>query len=111
MTEAQIVRESLTRYLQSHNAPGAKIKKFLDWYFKHIHIWKAFERLALEDIEKGEWTNAKGICEKLRKVKALRGSKPYKIPNEYTAYFARLFIAKYPQHKSKFELKPLRAHL
>lgn len=89
--------------------PERTADKFIDWHLKHPDIWKAFEKMALKLINKGRNRyGAKTIIETIRYHSDVKGGTPFKISNNYTAYYARIFTLKYPQHENFFQLKEVR---
>ncbi len=85
--------------------PEETAKAFLIWHNKNRDVWAAFERIALDMIAHGmqRW-GAKAIMEIVRYERAKAG-KDYQVNNNYTAYYARIFAAKYPQNKNFFEFR------
>jgi hypothetical protein len=80
------------------------IRHALEWIKNNRDVWVAFEDKVLEAIERGDkYISSKGIFEDLRRDFQRRGSYKFKFSNSYTAYLARLFVAKYPEHQSKFK--------
>jgi len=71
------------------------------------HVWKQFERMALDLINAGvKHFGAKAIWENLRFHFITTTSDPeYKLNNNYTADYARKFIKKHPEHKNFFETR------
>ena len=91
--------------------PPATAKRFLDWHNRHPEVWKEFEALALEAIAEGvrRW-GAKGIFEVMR-WKAMKAKKPRRLRhfnNNYPTYYARVFVTKYPQHRTFFKFSKVR---
>jgi hypothetical protein len=75
------------------------------------HIWRAFERIALNLISNGrDHYSAKAIFEVIRYETAIRGNDEFKLNNDFTSGYARKFIAKYPQYKNFFELRERKAN-
>jgi len=78
-----------------------------EWHKENPHVWKYFERFALEAISNGHnkishWL----IINRIRwEVTIVTTGSDFKISNDYIAFYARLWQAKYPQHKSLFNTK------
>lgn len=70
-------------------------------------IWAEFEKIALKLIRQGiTHYGAKSIFEVIRWHRIVRANdKQFKINNNYTAYYARKFLQKYPQYQDFFETR------
>lgn len=69
------------------------------------HLFKEFERQALERIARGEKKLfAKKIAEDMRGKTTAEGLE-FGINNKFTAYFARLFVVLHPRFKGLFEFR------
>lgn len=89
--------------------PARTVDKFLQVHDDHPEVWKAFERVTLSTIARGKKAGAKTIAEWVRyEVEILAGGSDYKINNNYTAYYARIFALKYPQHRDFFEFREVK---
>lgn len=78
----------------------------------HPDIWIEFEKKALELAGKGiGHYGAKAIFEVIRfhrTIERVEGE-DFKCNNNFTAYYARKFIEKYPEHEGFFELRERKA--
>lgn len=74
------------------------------------YIFKLFEELALKAISKGKRKiGSKQIIEVIRwKIWVETEGEKYKINNNYTSRYGRLFVAKHPQYKDRFEFRKLK---
>lgn len=80
------------------------VKHALRWIKENHDVWLAYEDKVLEAIHSGQtYISSKAIFEDLRRDFQRRNSSEFKFSNNYTAYLARVFIAKYPQHEDKFK--------
>ena len=83
--------------------------QFIGWHQRNPEVWKAFEAFALKLIARGmKHYGAKAIMEVVRYDQALKSSGEFKVNNNYSAYYARIFTLKYPQHKDFFEFREVR---
>ena len=70
-------------------------------------VWEYFERFSLEVVNKGHlkvshWL----IINRIRwEVYLETTGEDFKISNDYIAFYARLWRARYPQHKDLFTIK------
>lgn len=78
--------------------------KFLKYHTENPSIYKKFEELTLQAIDKGfEHYGAKGIFELIRwHSKGKEKSDGFKINNIYTPHYARLFEQKHPDKAGFF---------
>lgn len=84
----------------------SQAEEYLAWHMLHVRVWKAFERVALELLEKGQRVSGKKIAELARERLAGCGC-DYAVNNNRVSAMARLFCAKHPEHASKFEFRRL----
>lgn len=83
-------------------------EKVKAYHKKNPHIWEAFERYALLAAQSRKRYSAKTIMERVRWDCEFESLGEFKISNDYTAYYARAFARKYPQHKNFFKMKKTR---
>jgi hypothetical protein len=87
-------------------------EKFIEYHKNNPWVWELFERFAMEMIGAGrERYSSSAIIERIR-WEVDRKSSPderFKISNDFRAYYARMFIAKYPMCNSFFLIKKLRS--
>lgn len=78
----------------------------------NLHVFEAFEREALKVIARG-WKHysARTILHVLRHHSALaeHGGEGWKLNNNHSPYFARLFDLLYPQHVGLWEMRETKA--
>jgi|SRR5579871_1937002 len=86
-------------------------KRFLDFHIKYPQVYILFEKFAKMLIEKGhKKLGSKMIIERIR-WEIATGSKDqdgFKINNNYTAHYSRLFIKNNPQYKEYFEFRTIK---
>ena len=77
--------------------------QFLQYHRTNPQIYREFKRMALATIAKGfKHYSAKGIFEIIRWHTGVQGSDGFKVNNNYTPYYARLFEKEHPQYKGFF---------
>jgi hypothetical protein len=82
-------------------------RDFWAWHKANPEVWLHFERFALEAVSKGRknvshWL----IINRIRwEVNIMTTGSDFKISNDYIAFYARLWRARYPQHKNLFTIK------
>jgi len=87
-----------------------KKREWWEWHKANPDVWTLFERFSLEAIQRGRnkishWL----IINRIRWETAIvTTGKDFKISNDYIAFYARLWIAKYPQHKDLFTIKKMK---
>jgi hypothetical protein len=85
----------------------ARKAEFDVWHKDNPMIWAYFQRFALEAVDKNRkkishWL----IINRIRwEVYVLTTGEDFKIDNNFIAFYARLWIEKYPQHKDLFNIK------
>ena len=97
-------KESLENELQKRK------KAWWDWHKKNPEVWLKFEEYTLQAIASGrkhysQWA----IINRIRwntEIETSGGT--FKISNDYIAFYARLFHARYPEHNGFFRLKPFK---
>jgi len=94
--------------LRSHGVPEPTIEKFLSFHRDNPGVWKAFEHFATQAAEAKAQIGAKAIMERVRWDSEVRRKTAFKCNNNYTAYYARIFAAKYPQHETIFEFRHIK---
>lgn len=86
--------------------------KFLAFHTQHPQVYILFDRFAKQLIEKGhKKLGSKMIMERIR-WEISTGSKDqdgFKINNNYTAHYSRLFIKNNPQYREYFDFREIRA--
>lgn len=81
---------------------------FIDFHKANPDVWKQFERFALEACRLGLKYSAKAIMERVRWHCEVENNQEFKVNNNFTAYYARIFAAKYPEHSKIFEFREVK---
>jgi hypothetical protein len=82
-------------------------REWWDWHKANPQVWDYFEHFSLEAVSKGRtkishWL----IINRIRwEVNIVTTGEEFKISNDYIAFYARLWKAKYPQYKNLFTTK------
>jgi len=87
-------------------------KKFKKYHAENPHIYEAFKKLALEAIRTKRHFSCRGIFHKLRWDSMISGEKwgeksGYKILNDTSPYYGRMFEKEFPQYKGFFHKKKI----
>ena len=83
--------------------------KFEKYHRENPEIWEAFKELTFQLIKAGrKHYSADGILHAIRFNTALRGGLDYKINNNFSSYYSRLFTGNFPEHKDFFEQRKLK---
>ena len=84
--------------------------KWWKWHLANPQVWDKFKEYTLDAINSGRkhyshWA----IINRIRWNKEIetKGGE-FKISNDYICFYARLFHARFPDHKDFFKLKPLK---
>jgi hypothetical protein len=84
------------------------MKTFQEYDQENPHLWELYQMIALNLIKQGfRRIGSKRICEEIRWHHKVSTNEPYKIGNNYTAYYARKFAERYPEHSGLFKFKNL----
>lgn len=104
-----IIRQEL---IDTYKAPAVMADIFLAYHQKYPEIWKHFERLSLMVWNTGRRKyGAQTIVHNIRwHVEIENRGEDFKINNEFIAYYARVFLIKYPEAAEAgfFELRELK---
>jgi len=89
------------------------LEKFNKFHAENPEVYLLFEQQALRAIDCGhKKIGSKAIIEYLRwKLNFVnkQGNKPYKIDNNFTPYYSRLFAEKHPNYNNYFVYKSLKS--
>jgi hypothetical protein len=81
-------------------------RNFLNFHTKNPAVWTEFQRYAFEAIRAGRVRySARFIIHKIRWDSAINTSKTsaFKISNDHSPYYARLFNKTFPKHNDLFK--------
>ena len=86
--------------------------KFLNFHNENKEVYELYKKYALELIESGRnKIGSKMIVERIRWETIIRTKGDiYKINNNYTCYYARLFIREFPRYADRFNFRQLRTY-
>ena len=81
-----------------------------EWHKANPEVWLKFEEYTLEAIKSGRKNYSHwAIINRIRWHSEIETSGgEFKISNDYICFYARLFHARYPEHKDFFRLKQLK---
>ena len=83
---------------------------FEEYHARNPQVFAMFERFAMEKIDKGaKHLGAKAVAERIRWETSITGDDGFKINNNYPAFYARLFMQKYPQYDGLFRVRSSKA--
>ncbi len=88
-------------------------ERFAQFHRQNPQVWSEFERLALMLISKGRsHYSADAILHVIRFNRALTttaNDNGFKINNDFTSRYARMFTDRHPQHADFFQVRKLTA--
>lgn len=89
------------------------MKSFEEYHKENPEVWKAFLNTTLNTINRGfENYSAKGIFEIIRWHRGGETkSDGFKVNNNYTADYARMFARLFPKHKDFFRTRKIKQRL
>ncbi len=107
LTQEQIKKlEPYRNFLIAEGYNSIVVDVFLVYHMSNKSLWELYESKAFELIKLGaKRLSSKGIFEKLREDADLKKIGQFKAPNEFTPFYARIFVFKYPQCRGLFEFK------
>ncbi len=88
----------------------SKRDKFNEFHRENPKVYASFKKFAFELIEAGcGHLGAKQIIERVRYETAIQtqGDPDFKINNNHTCFYSRLFCVDYPEHLQKFTFKQI----
>jgi len=90
-------------------AETALKKKFREFHDKNPRVWELLQRFTFEVINKGfKNYSVKAVFERIRWHTDVETSDPeFKLSNNHTAYYSRMFMDKYPEHEGFFRTNRL----
>lgn len=98
------------RFLTTLGVPLKTAKAFEKYHRDNPEVWKLYERFALEAIASGNKIGSRAIAERVRwECSVSSKNDDFKVNNNYTASYAHIFMAKYPEHRGYFETRSRRA--
>jgi hypothetical protein len=82
-------------------------RKFEEYDRENPEIYEYFVKFTLQIADVKDRYSAKAIFEQIRWHTDIRGGKPFKISNNYTAYYARKFEQDHPWMKGFFRKREI----
>jgi len=90
------------------DVPPETWRRFCEYHKANPEVWRQFERFTLDACSRRRAIGAKAIMERVRWETEIERGEEFKVCNSYTAYYARVFAAKYPQHAELFEFRTIK---
>lgn len=104
----ELTCNGISRALYSIGVPERTILSFIDRHKRDKYIWKLFEQYALKAAQKDKKIGAKAIMERVRWECEIEDSGEFKINNDYTSYYARVFAIAHPEYADFFEFRQVK---
>jgi hypothetical protein len=84
-------------------------KKFREFHDNNPRVWELLQRFTFEVINNGfKNYSVKAVFERIRWHTDVETSDPeFKLSNNHTAYYSRMFMDKYPEHEGFFRTHTL----
>lgn len=91
-------------------AQSSARQRWLDWHAANPHVYELFKRFTFEAIARGhKRLSAWLVVNRIRWETSIETSGgDFKLSNCHIAYYARLFMDEFPQHRGFFRTKPLK---
>lgn len=97
--------------LELFNDNSRQYVRFLKYHVQYPQVYRWFEKFALQLLNNG-WKRigSKMIIERIRWEIALniKDDRGFKINNDFTCYYSRLFMKNNPQHGECFETREIK---
>lgn len=104
ITETQIEQSLLSEGIDLNT-----VAAFLRYHEKYPQIWVWFSRFALEKLSKGKKIGCRTVMERVRwECDDYTKADGFKINNDWTPYYGRVFLIFYPQYSAVFKLRKAR---
>jgi hypothetical protein len=86
--------------------------KFQKFHDLNPKVYELYKKFALQLINAGrKRIGSKMIIERIRWETSINTKgEEYKINNDYTCFYSRMFTIEFPQHKDKFQFRELRSY-
>lgn len=88
-------------------SPRSIDERFAKFHGENPHVWQMFVRFAFELIARGRKRySADAIAHRIRWEMAFATTgEDFKLNNDYSQAYARLFAEAYPEHRDFFEMR------
>lgn len=103
---AKMTREELYEFLFGKYTK-TKLARFKKFHLENPHIWKEFKRRVAQAMRAGvRFYSARVIIEVVRwHFDVETKGNPFKVNNDWSPLYARLFVYNYPRHADFFEFR------
>ncbi len=83
--------------------------EFKKFHAENPHIWEMFVKYTKDLTDAGlQHYSARGVMHRVRWEAGIKSSSdPFKINNDFTPYYARLFMREFPKHDGFFKTREL----
>jgi len=84
--------------------------KWWAWHRENPDVYELFKRFTLDVIRRGHDSySSKAIFERIRWHSDVetQGGDPFRMSNNFTPYYARLFMVEHPEHQGFFRTQTL----
>lgn len=89
--------------------PDPKQAKFERYHAENPDIWNQFKEATFALIKVGrQHFSADAILHSIRFNTALRGGTDFKLNNNYSSMYSRMFTSNFPEHRDFFEQRKLK---
>ena len=91
---------------QLHLFDGINNNKFPKYHNENPHIYEAFKLYTFKSIDKKfNHFSAEFVFNIIRWETSIGGNDLFKLNNNYKAFYSRMFMNEYPQHKGYFRTR------
>ena len=88
-----------------------RFKRWEEFFKKNVHVWEMFLHFSASARRVRDHFGARMIWERMRWYTMIETSDPdYKLNNDYTSYYARALVLRYPaRYEGFFQIRDLRS--
>ena len=88
-------------------------QRWLDWHAANPNVYELFKQFAFEAIDRGHRRlSAWLVVNRIRwETTVETNGGDFKLSNDFIAYYARLFMDEFPQHRGFFRTKQLKGEV
>lgn len=84
-------------------------ERFEKYHRENPHVYAMFKKFALQSASRRSRFSARAVFHRMRWQSMIEGNDEFKINNNYSPYYARLFEQEYPDLAGFFEKRKTRA--
>ncbi len=101
-----ILSEMRDAAYEEERRPKTLAETFAEWHEKNPHVYALFVRFALQAAERRPYFSARTVLHRIRWHTTVETvGDDYKVSNNWSPFFARMFERDHPEHKGFFRMR------